>query len=334
LHRIVHIHQQLRAGRYPNVPRLAALFEVNERTVRRDLQYLREMCNAPLEFDHQRRGFYYAEDFELPPMRLSEGELLALFVGARILAEYQGTPFSQPLSSALAKLAQFAPGTITVDLQAVSEVVSFQVEPLRGEAEAVARAFRQLEQAIVERRRVLVEYYSAYRDEITLRRFDPYCLRNSGGVWYVIGHCREREALRTFALDRILTLELLEDRFEVPESFDLRRYLETAWRTEVGEPVPVAVRFDAYQARWIRGKRWHPSQQVEETPDGGVIVRFIVGGLGELKRWVLQFGGHAEVLEPEWLRAQVAQEFRAATGLYAAGPTATAGTRQSAARSG
>jgi predicted DNA-binding transcriptional regulator YafY len=75
-----------------------------------------------------------------------------------------------------------------------------------------------------------------------------------------------------------------------------------------GEVMQVALRFDAQQARYMRERRWHETQQVEELPEGGLILRFQTGGLDEVKRWVMQYGGHVEVLEPESLRKAVLRE--------------------------
>jgi predicted DNA-binding transcriptional regulator YafY len=70
--------------------------------------------------------------------------------------------------------------------------------------------------------------------------------------------------------------------------------------------------------RGIRERKWHETQQdLEELPDGGVILRFRTGGLGEVKRWVMQYGAHAEVLQPEHLRRAVATEMRQAAKNYA-----------------
>ena len=78
----------------------------------------------------------------------------------------------------------------------------------------------------------------------------------------------------------------------------------------------MALRFDAYQARWIRERQWHPTQEVEELADGGLVLRITVAGGGDLKRWVLSHGSHVEVLEPEWLREAVAEELRRAAQIY------------------
>jgi len=66
--------------------------------------------------------------------------------------------------------------------------------------------------------------------------------------------------------------------------------------------------FDSFAARWVRERKWHESQRLDEQPDGSLILRFTVSGLGEVKRWVFSFGSHAEVLAPEELREEIQRE--------------------------
>jgi predicted DNA-binding transcriptional regulator YafY len=80
--------------------------------------------------------------------------------------------------------------------------------------------------------------------------------------------------------------------------------------------VEVAIRFAPRQARWIRERRWHPSARVQDAIDGGCVLRMRVAGLGEVKRWVLQFGAEAEVLKPASLRREVVGELERARGVY------------------
>ena len=68
--------------------------------------------------------------------------------------------------------------------------------------------------------------------------------------------------------------------------------------------------------RWIRERQWHPSQQIEKLPSGGLILRLRVGGVDEVKRWIMGYGIHAEVLEPESLRAQFKNEAEKMRKIY------------------
>jgi hypothetical protein len=94
LARIAAIDRAIRGGGWPNASTLARELEVSPRTVQRDIIFLRDRLQAPLEFDGHRHGYCYTrEDFRLPFFQLSEGELVGLFLAERLLQQYRGTYF-------------------------------------------------------------------------------------------------------------------------------------------------------------------------------------------------------------------------------------------------
>jgi len=122
--------------------------------------------------------------------------------------------------------------------------------------------------------------------------------------------------VKIFALDRMAFIQTTGRTFEIPEDFSVQDFMADSFRIERGEPADVAVRFAPEQAPYVKGKQWHQSQSIEELDDGGLILRMRVGGLGEVKRWVLSFGAGAETLEPESLRRDVTREVEALAGVY------------------
>ncbi len=325
-HRAYLICELLRQGRHLNCRALAERLEVHERTVYRDLAYLRDVLRAPIAYDVRRRGWRLTDpDWSLPPVRLSGGEAVALLLGLTALAAYQGTGLEAPLRSLMEKLPFILPEHVSVDPGELVAGVSFMVEPLRGDPERVAATFTALREAIAAARRVEMEYYTPSRDEVTVRRVDPYHLRHFEGAWYLAGFCHRRGEVRTFALDRIRRLQVLAETFPrpSPQEFSPETYFGESWRLERGaERQRVVVRFDPYQARWLRGRTWHPTQEAVEGPDGSLTLAFTVTGLDEVKRWVLQFGARAEVLAPPALRAAVAAEAQRLAGIYGQEPAA------------
>jgi predicted DNA-binding transcriptional regulator YafY len=140
---------------------------------------------------------------------------------------------------------------------------------------------------------------------------------NHRGDWYVAARDDRRGEVRDFALHRIRRVVVTTDTYEIPSDFSARDYLGEAFAIEKGSrPIEVSIRFSARQARWIRDRRWHATARVQNTLDGGCVFRVRVSGLDEVRRWVMQFGGEAEVLSPVWWRRRVAEELRAAASLY------------------
>ncbi|BCV24326.1 YafY family protein [Gelria sp. Kuro-4] len=319
LFRLHKIDQLIRQKRYPNVPALSRCLEVSTRTIERDLEFLRDRLGAPLKYDFKRRGYFYTNDsFSMPRLKLTEGEVVALYLGQKLLCQYKGTPYEAAIARAFAKIQTLLPDGVEVDLAEVDEFLSFDVEPLRGEEEALAACFQQLVQAIQGRETMDIIYYTASRNAQSRRLVDPYHLRCHQGAWYLIAYCHTRKEVRIFALDRIRSLRPTGHKFQPPADFSLKEYLGHSLGIERGgELRKVMISFDAVQARWIRERQWHPSQELTVLADGSLLFKVTVSGLEEVKRWVLGFGSHAEVLAPEELRRAVAREVALLAQKYA-----------------
>ncbi len=315
LERIMEIDRRVRAGLYPNARSLALELEVSERTIYQDRQFLVDRLGAPLAYDRGRGGWYYTDaTWVLPSIMVTEGELLAFFLSVEAARRCLGTPFEAALRSAVAKITGSLRAPVEVNLEELRECYAFASLPTLGAREDF---LLDLHRAIQERRQVRIHYYTASRGCWQERVVDPYHLYNRGGDWYLIAFDHLRSAYRTFHTGRVDRWEVLASGFTRDSGFRLEEWMAQAFQLERGEePVEVAVCFDAYQARYIRERRWHPTQTVEELPDGGLILRFRTGGLAEVRRWVMGYGSHAEVLAPESLREEVAAEARAVSALY------------------
>jgi len=128
----------------------------------------------------------------------------------------------------------------------------------------------------------------------------------SGGL-YVVGRDPKSGEIRTFAVDRIRRLEIGEDHFEVPESFDFDTYIGSSFGVIADQAVRVRILFEPGWATYVEERSWHDSQVFEKQPDGKIELRMDVGSTPDLRSWGLSFGSGAEVLEPEGLRAEVAR---------------------------
>jgi predicted DNA-binding transcriptional regulator YafY len=177
----------------------------------------------------------------------------------------------------------------------------------------------ELHRAVQGQLQVRMRYYTASRDDWSERTVNPHHLYNMRGDWYLFAYDQMRAEMRNFHLGRVEWWQVLAEGFERVPNFSPGEWMRSAFQTERGgEPQDVEIRFDAYQARWIRERRWHETQEdpLEELSDGGVILRFRTGGLDEVRRWVMQYGHHAEVLRPESLRQEVAGELKMAVANY------------------
>jgi predicted DNA-binding transcriptional regulator YafY len=317
LYRMIQIDQEIRAGNYPSAGKLARKFEVSERTIYDDRDFMINSLGAPIAFDELAGGWYYTDQtWVLPAIMVSEGEMLAFFLSQELSQRYLGTPFEEPLRSAVAKISRYLPAHVHIDLDQAARHYTITAG---ATVDVNARLLLDLQQAIKERRQLWMVYYTASRGERGERTVNPYHLYNVRGDWYLFAYDHWRQNIRNFHLGRIEDWRVLPETFEPDPDFSPQQHMAQSFLTERGEEiVDIAIRFDSYQARYIRERRWHETQEpLEELPGGGgVVLRFRAGGLGEVKRWVMQWGAHAEVLEPAELRADVAREVRKMQEIY------------------
>jgi predicted DNA-binding transcriptional regulator YafY len=313
--RMIWLDQQIRDGRYPNVGDLQEEFSVGRRTVFNTLAYLRHSLGAPVKYCPKRRGYTYEDPtYVLPAVWLQEGELLALLLAEQVTRQYLGTPLEASLRAAILKISRYLPENVMVQLGDVADCFQFAGG---SSVEVPMQLLVDVQRAIRERRVVRMTYYTASRDETREREIEPHFLVNVRGDWMVAAWDRWRKEARVFMLARIQEYQVLEERFSRRSDLEPVAYNQHTFLTEHGsEPYEVVLWFDSYQARWIRERIWHPSQRIEEQEDGGLVMRLTVAGEGDLMRWILGYGRHVEVREPEWLQERMAEEARKLAAIY------------------
>lgn len=314
---------QLKSGKPLKATLVARQFEVSLRTAYRDLDFLRDDWHVPLEFDRQGGTFRLSEPTAfVAPVPISRGEVVALLFAEIVMRQYRGTPFEADLTSALEKIQQVMSEEISVSPEKLDAALSVDLGPVYLPDTDV---FSDLLVALRQRRVALMRYRSLNSDRVSDRRVHPYHVFNHRGDWYLAAFDEVRAAIRDFAIHRVRQVTLTTDAFEIPRDFDPPRYLREAFGIEKsGKAIAIAIRFGTRQARWIRERKWHHSARVEDLIDGGCVLRMEAQGLGEVKRWVMQFGAEAEVLKPVELRREVERELDAMRAAYG---------RQSATRS-
>lgn len=315
LERLLIIDELLRSSHRQTAPSIAVELGVSERTIREDLHWLRDRYHAPIQ-SSKSKGYYYTDsEWRLASVPLSQGELFALTLGANMLEAYAGSAYQVELKSAIARLAERLPEQTWVDLQQLAQDnVVFRAG---AELNLDPKIWQLLERACQQRRRVKMVYFTATRNQESERELDPYVLHFLRNNPYVTGWCYRNQAVRDFRVDRVRSLEILKETFEVNPTFDRKAHFERMFQHEVGEEIRnITIWFDPKTAPYIRERRWHPTQLLEEHDNGAVTLRMEVPGLNEVKRWVLFYGAGAKVLEPPELVAMLRDEVSMMQGRY------------------
>lgn len=312
--RLVDLHDLLSTGRWFHSKELQAELKVGERTIIRDIATLR-FYGASIP-DQDPRGYRYEDvTFRFPHvLRLSEGELLAFYVAERIVEAFgPDHPYARELKEAIRKLSRLLTRKMPVHVEhLMHRGFQFDAGPVREVDPSVLKA---VETGLRDLKRLEITYRTLSRDNaVSTRKVDPYFLHNYRGDWYLVAHCHNRQEPVQFAMSRIQAARVLSaEDFTVPKDFDAARFFGDAWGIYRGqEPERCRIWFSAQAARWIRERRWHASQKIQERADGSIILSMTVTVTLEIVRWVLAHGPEARAMEPQWLVDEVRKQIQAA----------------------
>jgi predicted DNA-binding transcriptional regulator YafY len=312
--RIYRIHEKIRNQSFPNISSLTKDEEVCRRTIERDIQLLKYSLNAPIKYSKENNGYYYEKDFNFPFPLMTAGEVLSLFVATHLLKEFKNTPLADDIEKLQVKLEQLFPENIFIKPEDLEAMLSVSLQPIHLKKN-IKETFQIIFKALKERKRILINYHSLSSDEHNERKVDPYHIFNFEGVWYLVGYCNLRQSLRDFALDRIESIKLLNENYSIPDDFNPKEYLNKAFRIYRGNEEEIEIFFDSYQARWIKERIWHRSQEIKENIDGSIMFK-VKGNREEIKRWLIGFGCHAKVISPSPFRKEIEDEIKNLKEIY------------------
>ncbi len=297
LERMMRIHQVIASGDLPNATKLAAMLEVTTKTVHRDIEFMRSRMDLPIEYSTDHQGYIYTQEVSaFPTLQITEGELVAVLIAEKALQQYRGTNFEKPLVSAFKKMESSLPDAISLNFSDWDQSISF-----RTSAEPVLdlETFDALAKATASHRQLELAYRKPGRKQAEARVVDPYHLANINGEWFLFAFDHLRKAIRTFVPSRIQSVRQTGAAFPRPAKFSIEKILRDSFGVHSGQgSYGVVIRFDALAADYVREKRWHPSQALNELKDGGVELRLELSSLGEIQRWILGWGGSAVVVSP------------------------------------
>lgn len=317
LHRLISILRMLDSRERCTPTSLASKYGVNVRSVYRDIEDLNS-AGFSIVFDRENGTYRFTDaDFTLKDLDLNNNELMVLFLGRQVGASL-GKPFENAFLGILKKARKDAGVRTREKARRLAEEQRFwvDIDPLEG-FEKIEPQFEAVNEAI-DRKVELGIVYKAMKDEKETRRsVAPYGLVFSHGLWYVVGRCSLRNDIRVFALDCIKSFGITDRHYSIPADFRLAEYFEPGWQMlRYGEPVEVVVEFSSHYARWIKRRRWHPTQKIKERPDGGIEFRVTVQGTRELKWWLYHWIPHCKVLSPPELRDEMMGEMREMLRVY------------------
>jgi predicted DNA-binding transcriptional regulator YafY len=289
----------------------------SQATLYRLVAELRDVLGAPLEQDPETRHFYYdrslAGSFELPGLWISPDELQALLTARQILANVQPGLLQGELDQLQQRMSQLIDAE-GIDFSAHPERVHIRHDAGRP---VPGRLFEDLLRARFAGRRLRIRYHGRRRDEVSEREVSPQRLTSYRDRWYLDAWCHRAEGLRSFAVERVLALEALDEASEPIAPGELHRHFDQAYGIFSGPAAHTArIRFSAEASRWAAEEHWHPEQRTEFAGDGTMELSLPFGSSRELVMDILRYGSDAEVLAPDFLRQRLADEVERMRSAY------------------
>ncbi|MBM9537321.1 helix-turn-helix transcriptional regulator [Desulfobulbus alkaliphilus] len=306
--RFLWFHGQAKRLRYPNSRSLIEEFEISERTAQRDIEFMRCNLQAPLIFDHRRNGYRYTDDtFEIPFHWLDEENLLALALAARLASTIPDSAVKEDLCRLIGRMLRLSRNEGYSCLDRLSDKISVKnIEYARVEE----TFFRQVVRALFDQYALRITYRSPYSGNTTERTVQPLHLMHYMGSWHLLAWCTTKEALRDFALARLLAVEPVDTPVQVPANLPpIKELTRRHFGIMQGETTTmVTLRFSAHIAPRILEQIWHPDQQTSLSTDGSLLLSFPAADFRELIRSILSYGAEVRVMDPPELRTLVREE--------------------------
>jgi predicted DNA-binding transcriptional regulator YafY len=307
------------ARRYgATVKELCGEMGVSDKTIRRDLETFRR-AGFPLEETVCEFG---KKKWRIDPAKTQPGltfafdEAIALYLGRHFLEPLAGTYFWHAAQCAFKKIRASLGDEALRHIERFGRMFHKTVVGASDYSKK-ADLIDLLMQGIEERRAVFITYQSLSATEPVTYDIYPYGIAYHRGSLYLVGWSPDHKEIRHWKVDRIEELHLEEFRFPWPEDFSLPAHLAKSFGVFRGDgEVNVKVRFAPRVARYVQESKWHESQQLVPQKDGSLLATFDLNHTEEIKRWILSFGQHAEVLEPESLRAELGEELGQMGRLY------------------
>ncbi len=314
------ILRELEASRRGTIDGLAEKCHVTTRTIRRDLDALQEAGFGL--FDERIDGKVYWKLTGHPFKALAEtgftlSELCAFYFSRTLLECLAGAPFSEGLKTGFEKLAGVLTPRMRAFLDKLPVVFAVKDEPKkRREGTAQSATVSALVDATLSHRRVKMTYHSFQSRRVKEYEVEPYRLAYGQGGLYLFAFVPAYAEMRTFAVERIRKLSLLEEHFSPVQQLSDKPFAHS-FGIHTGRPEAVEILFDRSAALHIKEREWHKTQKIRERTDGSLVLSLKVCADWALESWILSFGPLARVLKPAALAERVLDKIHDAHDQYA-----------------
>ena len=304
LERLIIIHNAIKAGMYPDVPRLQKLYceqtgysKVGEATIYRDIDLLRTYFHAPLEFDREKGGyFYFDEKWDFALNSISTEDVFYLTAAKTLLSSFEGSPIYKSISDVI----DFVTDTQVIGKSSLLKRIAVPPAPKISIDEIIwKKVLNSLQENLI----VEFDYTGRWKPENTHRRIAPYQILMDDGQCFLFGYDLNKDAERMFSLNRMENFIATSEHFELPDDFEFSSRCGGgkfgAFMTE--DSVDFVIDFYEDARSLVKERSWSDNQVVTDFDDEKKTrIQFSSTQVLRVMEWVLSQGENAVPIEPQW----------------------------------
>lgn len=301
LERLVGIHKKIKSGTFPNTRQLAEEFNSGKgiATISRDIEFLRDRFGAPIEYDHEHRGYFYTSDFEMPLNAISADTMVSLFAAKIMLSRFKDSPLYSDICSAINLLANSNFDGNDEILKRIA--LSPSPMPINIIEESV---WKTILQALRNNTKIEFDYNGRWNPENTHRKVHPYQLVMDNGNYFLYGFSEERNETRLFSLSSIKNPKTTEETFLLPEDFEFEKHCGGGkfGSFSYNESEHYKIEFYENARQMLKDFVWAEDQKLHDDETRNcTTIEFSSTQYLKIEEWILSQGRYAKPLEPEWL---------------------------------
>lgn len=311
--RIYKIDQLLSERRFVSIDELLETLEISKATLKRDLSFMRDRMNAPILFDKELGGYRFDKDrrlagtsYELPGLWFSADEIYALLTMHHLLSTLDAGGLLGPHIQALQSRLTALLGAANDPVEEVRKRIKIKMVGVRH---IHVEHFEAIGSALLKRKRIKIDHYARSKSQTTQRDISPQRLLYYQGNWYLDAWCHLRNDLRSFSVDAIRRVEILNKKAKNISDKKLDEVLGSGYGIFAGNKIQWAtLMFSPEAARWVSNEQWHHNQKSKLLDDGSYELKVPYSKNTELMMDILRYGSRVKVIAPKELINRVKDE--------------------------
>lgn len=289
----------LQSKRYVTAEEIAKRFEISKRTVYRDLKALEE-AGVPIGAEPG-KGYFLIEGYHLPPVMFTTHEASSLLTAEKIIEKMADKSINEQYKSAMYKIKAVLPEKEKTYLDRLDTNIEIFHFPPSISPEAPNNYILDVQQAVVNKKVLCIDYCAGYNDELIPNRLvEPVGLCFYSMGWHLIAYCRYRNNYRDFRLDRIYKLSITDESYSPREIKSVKQFFDRMQSSF--ELEQVTIRFPKTEATLIRTTRYYYGYIGEEDNNNSVDLNFVVNDMNHFARWLMMYADVAEVIANDTLK--------------------------------